>query len=176
MDPVVNEEAARREEARRALEGAEHTAKREAIEHAKSVVEQITALEKQVAEIRQQKEKLELAWVDLDDKKKAIHAVLTPILEEEKKLEAEELALETDEASIGVPESKHAVEVKRWPIQEKRKEVEQKKWAEEEKVVAIDKIVEENTKKYRGLLEEEDKLVAQLDKLKLENAGQQQQQ
>ncbi len=169
---LVDEEAARREQARRALEGKEWTNKREVEERAKTIQEQIAVAEKKLAELRQQKEKLELAWVDLDDRKKNIRLILNPLLDEEKKLEAEEVKLEAEEASIGVPESKHALEIKRWPIQEKRKEIEQKKWQEEEKIIAIDQIVESNTKAYRVLLAEEDKLMAESDKLRLENGRQ----
>ncbi len=169
---LVDEEAARREQARRALEGTDWTNKREVEERAKTIQEQIAVAEKKLAELRQQKEKLELAWVDLDDRKKNIRLILNPLLDEEKKLEAEEVKLEAEEASIGVPESKHALEIKRWPIQEKRKEIEQKKWQEEEKIIAIDQIVESNTKAYRVLLAEEDKLMAESDKLRLENGRQ----
>jgi hypothetical protein len=166
--PLVDDDAVRREQARRALEGADWTTKRETEERAKTIQEQITSAENKLAEIRGQKEKLELAWVDLDDRKKSIRLILNPLLDEEKKLEAEETALETEEASIGIPESKHAIEIKRWPLQEKRKEIEQKKWQEEEKIIAIDQSVESNTKAYRSLLEEEDKLMAELDKLRLD--------
>lgn len=168
----MDEETLRRDQARRALEGAEWTAKRETTEHTKTVQEQITAAEKELAETRAQKEKLELAWIDLDDQKKAVRAILNPLLDEEKKLETDEAKLETEEASTGVPESRHAVEIKRWPLQEKRKEIEQRKWEQEEKIIAIDKTVEANTKHYRELLESEDRLVATLEKLHLDLNGQ----
>lgn len=169
--PLIDEEAARREQARRALEGAEWTTKRESEERAKTIQEKIATAEKKLAEVRGQKEKLELAWVDLDDQKKSVRLVLNPILDEEKKLEAEEAALETEEAASGVPESKHATEIKRWPIQEKRQAIEKQKWSQEEKIIALDQTIEANTKAYRLLLEEEDKLAAELDKLRLENVG-----
>lgn len=156
----------RLEEARRALEGAERTEKRQQTEHAQALKVEFEEIEKQLAEIQQQKEKLELAWVDLDNQKKAIRVVLNPLLDEEKKWETSEAQLETEEASTGVPASRHEVEVKRWQTQEQRKNAEQKKWTEEEKVIAIDKIIEENTKQYRQLLTAEDKLVARLEQLK----------
>lgn len=166
--PFVDEDAARREQARRALEGIDRTNKREVEERVKTIQEQIAAGEKKLAEVRAQKEKLELAWVELDDRKKNVRLILNPLMDEEKKLEAEETVLETEEASTGVPESRHAVEMKRWPIQEKRKEIEQKKWEEEQKIIAIDQVIEANTKAYRVLLEEEDQLVSGLDKLRLD--------
>lgn len=165
-DIKTNSEADKREAARRALEGAEWTEKRAEQEKLRTAKEQSAALEKRLGEIRAEKEKLELAWIDLDEKRKAIRAILLPIMDEEKKIEEEEAKLEAEESATGVPESRHEVEAKRWPIQDQRKAIEQKKWVEEEKVVAIDKVIEANTKKYRTLLEEEDRQMAELDKLK----------
>lgn len=161
------EETERRDEARRALEGAEWTAKREEEEKARAAAAETQSLEGRLAAVHAEKEKLELAWIDLDDKRKAVRALLNPLLDEEKKLEAEETKLEAEEASTGVPQSRHEVETKRWPVQAKRQDIEKRKWAEEEKLVEVDKIVAANTKRYRELLTEEDQLMSRRDELRL---------
>ena len=157
-----------REAARRALEGADWTAKRETEEKTKTAHEELGKLNQRLTEIQSAKEKLELAWIELDGKKRTLRKLIAPFLEEEKKLEEAEAKLETEEAGTGVPESRHGVELKRQAIQTERKTVEDKKWAEEAKVVEIDKQIEENTKKYRALLAEEDAANARLEQLKAE--------
>ena len=158
-----------REVARRALEGAEHTEKRTAEEEMRSARERLDALNKRLGEIKTQKEKLELAWIELDGKKKTLRTVIAPFLDQEKKLEEEEAKLETEEAGTGVPASRHEVEAKRWTIQQERQKVETEKWTEEKRVVELDAVIEQNTKQYRVLLAEEDKLTAELEQLKAQH-------
>jgi hypothetical protein len=157
---------AKLEAARRALEGEEHTAKREQGEKLKAVQNERQQLEQHLAEIAKQKETLDLSWVDLDSKRKTARALLNPILDEEKKVEEEEIKLEAEEARIGVESEKHKVEEQRWAIQAKRKEVEQRKWVEEQKLVTVEKNIEENTQKYRILIDDEDRSNARLEQLK----------
>jgi len=152
--------------ARRVLEGEEHTAKREQEEKLKTVKIERAELGQHLTEIVKQKEVLELAWVDLDSRRKAVRVLLNPILDEEKKIEEEEIKLEAEEARIGVESEKHQVEEKRWAIQTKRKEIEQQKWTEEQKLLAIEKNIEENTQKYRLLVDDEDRSNARLEQLK----------
>lgn len=158
----------KREEARVAMQGPEWTAKREQEEKTKELEAEQGALNKRHQEITAEKEQLELLWVDLDDKRKTIRRVLNPILDEEKKTEAEEADLEAEEAGVGVPTEKHKVEEKRWVVQTKRRDIEQKKRAEEEKLTKIEQEIEANTKKYRGFLNEEDQIQTKLAQLKAE--------
>ena len=157
-----------REAARRALEGAEHTAKREAEEKTRSAREELDQLNQRLTVLRQEKEKLELAWIDLDGKKKALRTLIAPLADEEKRLEETEAKLETEEAATGVPEARHELELKREAAEAERKLLEEKKWAEESKIVTIDKTIEANTKQYRELLEEEDRITARVEQLKAE--------
>lgn len=157
---------AKLEAARRALEGEDHVAKREQEEKIRAAKTERQQLEQHLAEIAKQKEILELSWVDLDTKRKAIRTLLNPILDEEKKIEEEEIKLEAEEAKIGVETEKHKVEEQRWSIQAKRKEIEQQKWEEEQKLVVIEKNLEENTQKYRILIDDEDRSNARLEQLK----------
>ncbi len=165
ITPLGGEDA--REAARRALEGPEHTAKREQEEKEKVLAAERSVLETKLSEIVAQKEKLELAWIELDNQRKAVRTVLNPLVTQEKKLEEEEATLEQTEAAAADPAERHATEEKRWAIQAERKALEEKKWTEEQKILAIEQTIEANTKQYRALLEEEDRARVKLDQLKL---------
>ncbi|MEA1929568.1 MAG: hypothetical protein U9M92_01605 [Patescibacteria group bacterium] len=158
----------KRQEAQRAMEGAEWTTKREAETKSRELKNKLSEVGKRLAEIAAEKEKLELAWIDLDNARRQIRTIVDPILAEEKKTEAEEAALEAEEQKIGVASEKQVVEKKRWDVQDKRKEVEKRKWGEEEKLSKIEVTVNENTTLYRQLLDEEDKLHRLEDQLKAE--------
>lgn len=166
--PAVDEAAnleEKKEIARQAMEGAEWTAKRENEEKTKKTQAAMADLTKRLAEIHTEKEKLELEWISLDDTRRKIRKVLEPILVEEKKIEEEEANLELEEEKAAIPAEKQVVEKKRWAVQDKRKELEQKKWGDEDKMTKIEKTINENTTRYRQLLDEEDKLQTQIDQL-----------
>jgi hypothetical protein len=165
-DQLNEEEKQKLEEAKRALEGEEHTKKREETEKKQAQESELKNLSTRLEEIKQEKTKLELAWIDLDTAKKAIRQALDPILAKEKAAENEEISLEADEARIGVPEEKHKVEEQRWAIQAKRQEIEKRKWVEEKKMVEIDKKTADHTAIYRKLLDEEDGVSQRLAELR----------
>ncbi len=157
-----------RQAARQALEGPEHEAWRQQTEKGQALKDEQAAGEKRLAEISKQKEELELGWIDLDNQRQARRTVLKPILEAEKTVETEEGALETEEAKIGLVADKHLVEEKRWAVGAKRQALERQRWLEEEKVIKLEQVIEVHTAKYRGLLDEEDKLRARLEQIKNE--------
>lgn len=161
----------KREEARVAMEGPERTAKRERDEQLKQMQTGQEELQKRLLGIRKEKERLELDWIELDNKRKAIRQVLNPLLDEEKKIETEEADLEAEEAKIGLPQDKRVVEEKRWQVQNHRKELEEKKWTEEDKLIKIEGAIAQNTARYRLLLDEEDQLQTKLDAFKAEEAA-----
>lgn len=158
----------KRAEAQAALAGAEWTAKHEKAEKAKGLEGEEAEIQAQLAANAKSRETLELNWIELDNQRRAIRTVLNPLLDEEKKIETEEVDLEAEEAKIGLAADKHAVEEKRWAVQEKRQQVEKQKWAEEEKLAKIETTIQDNTTKYRALLDEEEKLNQRLEQLKLE--------
>ncbi|HEY4476629.1 MAG TPA: hypothetical protein VJB69_01445 [Candidatus Paceibacterota bacterium] len=156
----------KRQEARLAMEGPERTEKRERGEReVESQTEQAT-LERQLSEIATQKEKLELDWVALDDQQKIIQTTLTPILEREKTAEEEEARLEIEEAKTGLTQPKVEVEKKRWATQAKRRAAEEEKWGLQEKLFKIQQAIENNTQKYRGLLDQEETARTKLNALR----------
>ncbi len=165
-NPSLEEEKAT---ARLAMEGAEWTAKRETEARVKIAKEELAKLDEQLGKIRIEKERLELDWIGLDNTRRQLRKVLEPILVEEKRIEAEEATLETEEERIGASSDKQVVEKKRWAIQDQRKEIEKRKWVEEEKMTAIEKTINENTARYRQLLDEEDKLQTNTEQLKAES-------
>jgi len=166
-----DELALKREEARVAMEGPERTAKRGRDEQLKQMQTGQEELQKRLLGIRKEKEGLELDWIELDNKRKAIRQVLNPLLDEEKKFETEEADLEAEEAKIGLPQDKRVVEEKRWQVQNHRKELEEKKWVEEDKLIKIEGVIAQNTARYRLLLDEEDQLQTKLDAFKAEGAA-----
>lgn len=151
--------------AKEAMEGPERTAKRAEEEKARSTSEQKGKFEKELAALAKEKEQLEIAWVTFDDQRKAIRLDLNPLLEKEKQIEEAEAKLETEEVTAVVPQTKQAVEKKRWLIQDQRKEVEKTKWGLQEKLWQMEAEIDKNTKHYRELLTQEDKLQEELKKL-----------
>ncbi len=168
-DLVINSDDASIEDkiqaAKEAMEGPERTAKRLEEEKTRTVSEQKNKFEHELATLNKEKEKLELAWVTNDDVRKAIRLDLNPLLEKEKQIEEAEAKLETEEAASSLPQNKQAVEKKRWLIQDQRKEVEKSKWTFQEKLWQVEAEIDKNTKRYRDLLTQEDKIQEELKKL-----------
>ncbi len=164
-NPPAGGEEARRKAAMLAMEGPERTARREELEKGRQAREQKHDFEERLGQIAKAKEKLELAWVDLDEQRKKLKATLAPITEQEKQVQAEETAAEEEEDKTGLPKEKHLVEEKRWVIQQKRKQIEDEKWKIEEKVVKLEEAIETNTNDYRSLLDEEEQIEAKIDEI-----------
>lgn len=158
-------EEEKRKAAMLAMEGPERTAHREQMEKEHEAKEKQAGLKNRLAEIAKLKEKLEIAWVDLDSQRKKLKTDLEPTINQEKQIEAEEQAVEQEETQTALPKEKHVIEEKRWAIAEKRKAVEQAKWLVEEKIVKIEEQIEANTTQYRTLLDEEEKVQASISEL-----------
>lgn len=163
--------AAKRTEAQAAMAGAERTAKHELEAKRKTLEAENASLLGKLADSGKVKEQLELDWIELDNQRRAIRAILNPLLDLEKKVEAEETALEAEEAKIGLPTDKQVVEKKRGAKQDERREVEAKKWAEEEKLTKLEATIQINTTRYRALLDDEEKIEQRLEQIKLELAN-----
>jgi hypothetical protein len=161
----------KRAEAQAALAGAEWTAKHEKELKEKGLEGEEAEIQAKLATNNKSKETFELSWIELDNQRRAIRTVLNPLLDEEKKIETQEVDLEAEEAKIGLAADKHKVEEKRWAVQAKRQEIEKQKWAEEEKLAKIEATIQDNTTKYRALLDEEEKLHQRLEQLKLERVS-----
>ncbi|MEK7622154.1 MAG: hypothetical protein AAB415_03160 [Patescibacteria group bacterium] len=156
----------KREEARQAMEGPERTERREQSEREKQNSSERGLLEEKLTNLRTQKEKLELDWIALDDERQIIREALTPILEQEKVTEAEEARLELEEIKTVAPEAKQGIEKERWATQDKRRESEQKKWGFQDKLFKVEQAIDNNTQKYRLLLDEEEVAQTKLNALK----------
>jgi hypothetical protein len=165
MENAAEDEKKRLEEARLAMEGAEHTAKREAEQKLLQAAAEKAEIEKRLKEINAEKEKLELAWVEIDDRRKQIRTAIDPLLAEEAAEEKAEAEAETEEAKIGLAKDKQIAEKKRWELQQKRHGTEEKKWVEEEKIAKLEEEISKHTAVYRKWLDEEDKLNARLAEL-----------
>ncbi len=150
------------ETARRALEGEEHARKRLADEEKAKKRSQLEALNKRLADLEKQKETLELAWVDLDEKRRVARQKLEPILAKEKETEELEAKSELTESKTISPPEKQKIEAERWVTQTKRHGLEQEKWVIQEELWKLEQKIEETTKQYRALLSEEDKTRTEL--------------
>ena len=151
--------------AKLALEGEEWTKKRQEREKESVLVEQQHKLNDRLQEITKLKTDLEIQWVDLDGKRRELKTILDPILKKEEEIEAKEFDIENTERNTGLPKEKEAIEKKRWLIEDERRAAEQEKWGHQEKLWKIEEAVETTTKQYRTLLDEEDKIHLELDKI-----------
>lgn len=154
------------EAARVAMEGPERAAERQLREKEEKAKMATAELEAQKAIIEKDKEKLELGWISLDNTRTALKKSLEPILAEEVTVEEEEKKCELEEEGAALPEQKQVAEKKRQGLEDKRKEIEQRKWVIQDKVKRIELEIEANTKQYQPLLDEEEKIIEEIDKLK----------
>ncbi len=161
----------KRQEARAAMEGPEWTEKRERGEREKQNSSEREALGQELANVVTKKDKLELDWIALDDQRKIIRAALAPILEREKIAEAEEARLELEEAKTGLPQPKQGIEKERWTAQDQRRAAEQEKWGWQEKLFKLEQAIENNTQKYRALLDQEDTSQTKLNALQAQSGN-----
>ena len=145
-----------------AMEGFERTVKREAVEKEEQAGEEKQKINKLLDKVNHDKELLELTWVNLDDKRAALKKLLEPLLTREEKLETDENQLESQEDVTFSPRERRELEQKRWSTQTERRKLEEEKWIIQERVLKIEEQIEDNKKKYQGLLAEEDKLRSKL--------------
>lgn len=151
--------------AKLAMEGPDYTAKREAREREEVIRAKHEEIEKQLNDLAQKKEVLEVAWIELDEKRTRLKTALAPLLEEEGKVEAEESALEEKEKITVGASDRQAVEKRRFEVQSRRRKVEEAKWGLENQIVDIEKQIDQNTTEYRTLLDSEETLHTELDSL-----------
>lgn len=156
------------EKARRAMEGPERTLKRERYEIENKVETEKERLENELAIINKDKERYEINWVVLDNKQTEFKKILTPIKEEEERIELEEDKLEGLEHTTSDIKERQEIEKKRWAIQDKRKEIEKEKWLLEDKILNIDSELKKNTTEYQKLLDREYAIKQKIDNLEYE--------
>jgi len=162
--------AERREEAAIAMQGPELAAKREAEARHRALKAERATIKDRLVELAKKKEKQELEWIKLDERRQHIKQILTPIIEQETKIETEETKLEEEQRQIGLPKERRAVEEKLWQIEDTRRQVEKEKWLIEEKLLSTESEIDADTKIYRALLDEEDALLTRLDQIEKELA------
>ncbi len=154
--------------ARLSMEGPERTAKREEEETERRVKTETGELEKELALIGHQKEKLEINWVVLDTKQGEMKTLLTPLKKEEEVIELEEDRLEGEEHTTSDVAKRQDIEKKRWVVQDKRQDLEKRKWEIENKVLAIEADLKKNTADYQQLLDQEEEINKKIKSLEYE--------
>jgi len=150
------------------MEGTEHTAKREKIEHERTLIEEKKVLTARLEEVKQKKGALELEWVKFDTQKKILGEKLDPVIKEEEKVENEEMKIETEEQAMGLAREKQEIEKKRRQIEDTRRKIEDQKWVIEEKVWQVDDATNQATQNYQNLLTEEERIVERLAEIERE--------
>jgi hypothetical protein len=151
--------------AKLALEGEAWTKKRQEREKASVLIDERNKLNTRLQEIAKLKTDLEINWVELDNKRRDLKIILDPILKKEEEIEARKAEVENTERTTGLPKEKEAVEKKRWLIEDELRTSEQAKWEQQEKLWKLEEAIEAATKQYRSLLDDEDKIHQELDKI-----------
>lgn len=157
--------------AKQALAGPELSAKMEHEAKIRALKAERATINTKLENLAQQKEKYELDWVRLDEKKNQIKAALKPLTDKEAELEAKENQLEDKESQMPLPAERQKVEAERWQVASERHQTEEAKWQVENKLLEADKKIDVDTKEYRALLTEEDQLRERLDQIATELAG-----
>jgi hypothetical protein len=155
----------KREEAAVAMQGPELAAKHEAEGHLRALKAERATIKTRLEEIAKIKEQYELAWVKLDEARVKIKTELEPITTKEQTAELNEDKLEASEDTQALPKERRVVEEERWAAQTERHQIEQSKWAVEERLMSAEEQIEQETKAYRNILDEEDKLLTRLDQI-----------
>lgn len=155
----------KKHDAQVAMQGPELTAKREVESHRRALKAEVVTIKDRLEALGKEKEKYELRWVSLDEKRAKIKEELNPIVEQESKVEMQEDELEKQEDNIALPKERRVVEEKRWQVDDERRKIEKDKWAKEEKLLEAEAQIEADTKAYRALLDEEDTLLSRLEKI-----------
>lgn len=155
----------RKDEAAAAMAGPELIAKHELETKRRALKAEQATIKARLEEIAKQKERLELKWISLDDTRAQIKTALAPLLEKENQIEATEQELELKENQIPTPKERREVEEKIWQAEDSRRAVEKEKWVVEEKLIQTEDAINEETKDYRALLDEEDTLWRRLEEI-----------
>ncbi len=165
--------AEKKKQAMLAMEGEEGKKHREGLERKqqeedlkKKLQEERSALEKKIEELNVEKEKLELKWVELNEIKAPLEKAILPIVADETKTEKEEGDIEAKEKSVTDPKEKQTVEKMRWEIDDRRRAIEKDRWRLEDEIGKVNDIIKTNSRKYQGVLMEEEKIQQRLDEIK----------
>ena len=148
------------------MEGPERTIKREHEEKEKTTKEELTKLESDLAIVTKKKEDLEIAWIELDNKRTAIKEMLKPFEDKEAELETAELREENQEAKTAGVKQKQETEATRWQTQQDRHKTETEKWELQNKFLEIQDKIDSNTRAYQENLNGEDEIKEKMAKLK----------
>lgn len=152
--------------ARVALQGPDITKQREAEAKRRGLEAEMATINNRLAEIAKEKERYELNWVSLDDRRTGIKESLKPLTEQETTLETKEDELEQKEDVAIDPKEKQKIETERWQVATERHKVEETRWGIDGKLSEIDAKVDSDTKAYRALLAEEDSLNERVEEIK----------
>lgn len=173
----TNDLSKAKEEAILAMEGEEGRLRREKAEKEKKTAKMLAELdeEKKLANLRleainKEKEKLELKWIEMSDKKKEFQKILEPIVLSEMNIEKDVQSKNQEEHATEDPVLRQPLEKERQELETKRQAIEKNKWSIEDEITKLNVVMNENKVKYQELLNEEfsleDKTVQIEEKIK----------
>jgi len=77
------------------------------------IKEEKERLQAELARISKEKEKLEIAWIELDARRQELKKQLEPIIKNESEVEAKEKQIENEEANTAIPKEQEIIEKKK---------------------------------------------------------------
>jgi len=108
------------------------------------------------------KEKFELDWISLTDKKATLDESIKTSLEREGGLVNEKKVLEEKERTTLSTQERREIEQKRWGVEDARKTIEEKRWGLEKELDEINQNIEILKPKYQAALAEEEAMQKKL--------------
>lgn len=91
---------------------------------------------------------------------------LAPLIEEERKIEAQQKLIENKEKETNVPAEKQILEKERWKVEDERQKSEKKRWAFEQELSATEATLKSLDEKYKLIIDKQSALrasIAQID-------------
>ncbi len=113
-------------------------------------------------ELGKEKEIVELRWVELNDKKDALQAIIDPILVEEHGIEAQIKDSEQKESMATNVAERKQIESDRWVIEDKRRAIEKTRQDKEREMNALLSVINELKPRYQEILQKEEEAEAKL--------------
>jgi len=119
-------------------------------------------LAQKLKEISKIKEKFELEWISLSDKKESIKESIKTVIAEEGGIESNKKALDEKERTVASTQERREIEQKRWGVEEERKKTEEKRWVLEKELDEVNQNIETLKPKYQTALAQEEEVQKKL--------------
>jgi hypothetical protein len=122
-------------------------------------------LQATLAQFAPEKEPLEIAWIELSEKRKATLNELETTRTRERTLEETITEADIAERKTQTPEERHTHEARRWKGEEERRTLERKRWQLEDSLIPLETSMKELKEKYQKILAREHETKKQMEDL-----------